>query len=71
MAGKLGMPYLDTGAMYHAVAFSAIRRGVDPEDAPAVAKLAADMKLDVGDRVMVDDVERHDRNSQPRGDTGR
>ncbi len=57
VAAKLGMPYLDTGAMYRAVAFSAIRRGVDPEDAPIVAKLAADMKLDVAERVMVDDVD--------------
>jgi cytidylate kinase len=57
VAAKLGMPYLDTGAMYRAVAFSAIRRGVDPDDAPIVAKLAADMKLDVAERVMVDDVE--------------
>ena len=57
VAGKLGMPYLDTGAMYRAVAFSAIRRGVDPEDAPAVAELAVDIKLDVAERVMVDDVD--------------
>lgn len=57
VAGKLGMPYLDTGAMYRAVAFSAIRNGVDPEDAPVVAKLAADMKLTVAGRVMVDDVD--------------
>jgi cytidylate kinase len=57
VAAKLGMPYLDTGAMYRAVAFSAIRRGVDPEDVPIVAKLAADMKLEVAERVMVDDVD--------------
>ena len=57
VAVKLGMPYLDTGAMYRAVAFSAIRRGIDPEDAPAVAKLAAEMKLEVADRVLVDDVD--------------
>jgi CMP/dCMP kinase len=57
VAVKLGMPYLDTGAMYRAVAFSAIRRGIDPEDAPAVAKLTAEMKLEVADRVLVDDVD--------------
>jgi CMP/dCMP kinase len=57
VATKLAMPYLDTGAMYRAVAFSAIRRGIDPEDAPEVAKLATEMKLDVADRVMVDDVD--------------
>jgi CMP/dCMP kinase len=57
VATKLGMPYLDTGAMYRAVAFSAIRRGVDPDDVPAVAKLTVDMKLEVTERVMVDDVD--------------
>ena len=57
VAAKLGMPYLDTGAMYRAVAFTAIRRGVDPEDSAVVAKLAADMRLEVAERVMVDDVD--------------
>ncbi len=57
VAAKLGMPYLDTGAMYRAVAFSAIRRGIDPEDAATVAKLAREMELEVADRVMVDDVD--------------
>jgi CMP/dCMP kinase len=51
------MPYLDTGAMYRAVAFSAIRQGVDPEDAKTVAELTSDMKLEVAERVVVDDVD--------------
>jgi CMP/dCMP kinase len=57
VASRLGMPYLDTGAMYRAVAFSAIRQGVDPEDNAQVAELALDMRLEVADRVMVDDVD--------------
>ncbi len=57
VAARLGMPYLDTGAMYRAVAFSAIRQGVDPEDAKTVAELASDMRLEVAERVVVDDVD--------------
>ena len=49
VAARLGMPYLDTGAMYRAVAFIAMRRGVDPDDPPVVAKLAVDMHLEVAD----------------------
>ena len=40
LAARLGVPYLDTGAMYRAVAFAALRRGVDPEDAGTVARIA-------------------------------
>jgi CMP/dCMP kinase len=57
VASRLGMPYLDTGAMYRAVAFSAIRQGVDPEDNAQVAELAMEMRLEVADRVVVDDVD--------------
>jgi len=57
VAAKLGMPYLDTGAMYRAVAFTAMRRGVDPDDAEVVARLAADMQLEVDERVLVDGVD--------------
>ena len=57
VAARLGMPYLDTGAMYRAVAFAAMRRGVDPEDAADVAKLTVDLSLKVTDRVLVDGVD--------------
>ncbi|HYA44908.1 MAG TPA: (d)CMP kinase [Acidimicrobiales bacterium] len=57
VAERLGMAYLDTGAMYRAVAFSAIHRGVDPEDEAVVASLAKALHLDVGDRVLVDGVD--------------
>ena len=32
LARRLGLDYLDTGAMYRSVAFAALQRGVDPED---------------------------------------
>ena len=54
VASQLGLDYLDTGAMYRAVAFAAIRRGIDPEDAQRVADLARHIDLEVGDAVKVD-----------------
>ncbi len=58
VAAQLGLHYLDTGAMYRAVAFAAIRRGVDPEDAATVAQLAEQLDLEVTDgTVMVDGVD--------------
>ena len=53
VADRLGLDYLDTGAMYRAVAFEAIRRGVDPDDQPRVAELARSIDLQVEDKVMV------------------
>lgn len=53
VAARLGLDYLDTGAMYRAVAFEAIRRGVDPDDAPRVAELARSIDLRVEDKVIV------------------
>jgi cytidylate kinase len=57
VASRLGLDYLDTGAMYRAVAFAAMRRGIDPEDAGAVADLARQIDLEVGDTVTVDGVD--------------
>jgi cytidylate kinase len=57
VADRLGLAYLDTGAMYRAVAFAAIREGVDPADAAPVAELARAMELVVGDAVIVDGVD--------------
>ena len=54
VASQLGLDYLDTGAMYRAVAFAAIRHGIDPEDAEGVANLARQVDLKVGDAVKVD-----------------
>ena len=38
VAEHLGLERLDTGAMYRAVAWSALRRGIDPADDDAVAR---------------------------------
>jgi CMP/dCMP kinase len=57
LAERLGMDYLDTGAMYRAVAFAALRRGIDPDDADLVARLTDGLELDVADKVTVDGVD--------------
>jgi cytidylate kinase len=58
VARRLGLQYLDTGAMYRAVTFAALRRGIDPADESDVASLAAaiEMTLD-GSAVIVDGVD--------------
>jgi CMP/dCMP kinase len=48
LALALGARYLDTGAMYRAVTWAALRGGVDPGDAEAVAKVAEHVTIAVG-----------------------
>jgi cytidylate kinase len=58
VARRLGLDYLDTGAMYRAVTYAAMRRGVPVHDADAVAELAREITLDVDDDgVRVDGVD--------------
>lgn len=58
LAERLGLEYLDTGAMYRAVTFAALRRGVDPAEQEQVARMVLDLELEVGpDRVVVDGVD--------------
>ena len=56
VAQALGSTYVDTGAMYRAVAWAVLDREVDPEDAAAVTALAArlDIRLSPDARVFVD-----------------
>lgn len=58
VADRLGLEYLDTGAMYRAVTFAALRRGIDPSEAGPVAQIAENCELEVVDgMVMVDNVD--------------
>lgn len=58
VAGRLGIPFLDTGAMFRAVAVTVAARGVDPADGESVAGLAKSIGIDVdGDRTTVDGVD--------------
>ena len=61
LAGRLGVPYLDTGSMYRAVALQALAEGVHPDDEDAVVDLAGriDLRLEPdsetgGARVLLD-----------------
>jgi CMP/dCMP kinase len=58
LARHLGLDYLDTGAMYRAITFAALRRGVDPGDADPTAEIARTVDLDVStEGVWVDGVD--------------
>jgi cytidylate kinase len=67
VAALLGWSFLDTGAMYRAVTWEALRRGVDVYDADALAAVAKDVTLttlprvtvnghDVEDEIRTDDI---------------
>jgi len=60
VAGRLGLAYLDTGAMYRAVTLAALRRGIDPSDAAAVAEMTPGVSIEVGPKVIVDGVDATD-----------
>jgi cytidylate kinase len=59
LADALELGYLDTGAMYRAVTFAALRRGVDPGEEASVADIARALRLDLSDdgTVVVDGVD--------------
>jgi cytidylate kinase len=45
LAGKLGCTFVDTGAMYRALAVEALRRGLSPDDEKPLADLARQSKI--------------------------
>ncbi|MFZ5813669.1 MAG: (d)CMP kinase [Bacillota bacterium] len=63
VANRLGYLYVDTGAMYRALALKALRTGVDLEDDSALAAMAATSEVrlerapDGGNRVLLDGVD--------------
>ena len=48
VAERLGYLFLDTGAMYRAVALAALRKGIDPDDAMKLAALAQSVRITIG-----------------------
>jgi cytidylate kinase len=48
VAARLGYPFVDTGSMYRAITWLALRRGVDPGDAARLAALAESTTLRIG-----------------------
>jgi len=58
VAARLGLDYLDTGAMYRAITFAALRRGIDPGDQDDVAVLSSEVEMTLdGSSVTVDGVD--------------
>jgi cytidylate kinase len=62
IAADLDVGYLDTGAMYRAVTFAVLRRGVDPVDVDAVGEVSTSIDLDIADvdgatRIVVDGID--------------
>lgn len=47
VADRLGYRYLDTGAMYRAVTWIALERGINIRDEAAVTALAGEIKIDI------------------------
>ncbi len=47
LAEALGYLYFDTGVMYRAVTWAALQRGLSPEDAEAMTRLAEQVRIDV------------------------
>ena len=47
LAARLGIPYLDTGAMYRAIALAAVERGVDFLDKAALLAVARAVRLEL------------------------
>ncbi len=52
VADRLGIEYLDTGAMYRSIAFAALRAHIDPDDVDRVAALARSVDLEISDGVV-------------------
>lgn len=55
VAAELGLDYLDTGAMYRAVTFAVLRRGVPVTDTVEVARLATVIDLEMTPTTVVVD----------------
>ena len=60
LATKLGYRFVDTGAMYRALTWLALKRGIDPNDAPKLTQLAQQASIqfhpfDDKDAIFIDD----------------
>lgn len=66
IAGVLGYTYLDTGAMYRALALLALDRGIPFDDPKALGEMASSVRMEVSEdngifRVWIDEEEFTDR----------
>jgi cytidylate kinase len=47
LAAKLELPYLDTGAMYRALAYAGLQRGIDLKDQAQVVEMARSVRIEL------------------------
>ena len=57
VAAKLGYLHVDSGAMYRAVGWKAVRDGVALDDEPAVARVAEQSSIDVTGPITIDGID--------------
>ncbi len=50
VAGKLGYTYVDTGAMYRAIAWKSLDEGIDPSDRKSIIRMLGSMRMKVEPR---------------------
>jgi CMP/dCMP kinase len=55
LAARLGWCYMDTGAMYRAIALVALDRGIPLEDAPRIATLAEEIRIEFREGLVIVD----------------
>ncbi len=72
LAQRLGFRFLDTGAMYRAVAWAVLQSGVDPHDEGALQQLLQSLELHLEDSsVVLNGTDISDLDSRSPGDSGR
>jgi 23S rRNA pseudouridine2605 synthase len=47
LAQRMGATFVDTGLMYRALSIAALERGIDPDDADALGRLAGQVRIEV------------------------
>jgi cytidylate kinase len=66
VAEALGLPFVDSGLMYRAIALLALERGLEPTDGAALSRLAHQVRLKVdGRKVWIDGDDYTDRVYSP------
>ena len=70
LAKVLGFLYMDTGAMYRALALKVMRRGIDPEDTEQVRRILSETRIELAaadgqSRVYLDGVDVSDQVRTP------
>ena len=66
VAEALGLPFVDSGLMYRAIALLALERGLEPTDGAALSRLAHQVRIKVdGRKVWIDGEDYTDRVYSP------